>query len=46
MEKKKITPKKIFSIVGLSLMALVILVFLLGIIFELVAPNTALAVWA
>ena len=46
MEKKKITPKKIFSIVGLVLMALVILVFLLGIIFELAAPETAFAVWA
>lgn len=46
MEKKKIIPKKIFSIVGLVLMALVILVFLLGIIFELAAPETAFAVWA
>lgn len=46
MEKKKITTKKVLSIVGLSLMVLVIFVFLLGIIFELAAPNTAFAIWA
>ncbi|MGM9972012.1 MAG: mechanosensitive ion channel family protein [Anaeroplasmataceae bacterium] len=46
MENKKITPKKVWSIICLVLICAVIFVFLLGIIFELAAPNSAFALWA
>lgn len=44
-KNNKINSKKIWSIIGIVLGSLVIVVFLLGIIFEIVASNTAFAIW-
>ena len=43
---KRITAKKVLSIAGIAVCALIILTFILGIIFELVAPDSAFALWS
>lgn len=43
---KKINSQKIWSIIGLTLGLLVIIVFLLGIVLELAAPKSGFAIWA
>lgn len=44
-ETKKCTAKKVWSIVGTALVALVIFGFVFGVIFELAAPDTPFAAW-
>ena len=43
---KSITAKKVLSIAGIAVCALIILTFILGIIFELAAPDSAFALWS
>lgn len=45
-EKKKQLNKKVWSIIGIVLGSIVILIFILGILFELLFPENAFAIWA
>lgn len=45
-EKKKQLNKKVWSIIGIVLGSIVILIFILGILFELLVPENAFAIWA
>ena len=44
-KSKKMT-KKVWSIVEISVISIIIMLFILGIVFELAAPETAFAIWS